>query len=55
MDQQSSPDLSHEFRDINRAKADFESIYNELDPRAYYRVLGGLDYVVPALAAPIFP
>jgi hypothetical protein len=54
MDQQPTPSLSHEFRDINRAKADFDSIYNAPDPRSYYRVLGGLDYVVPALAAPVF-
>jgi SAM-dependent methyltransferase len=41
-----------DFQHINMAKADFEAIYGEPDPRAYYRVLGGLDYVVPGLAAP---
>lgn len=43
-----------DYKHINRVKADFDSIYNEPDPRAYYRVLGGLDYVVPGLASPVF-
>lgn len=38
----------------NKAKACFDSIYTEPDPREYYRVLGGLDYVIPDLAKDIF-
>lgn len=46
-------DVHADFHHINLAKADFEAIYREPDPRAYFRVLGGLDYVVPCLAAPV--
>lgn len=42
------------FADINAIKADFDRIYREPDPRAYYTVLGGLDYVIPEVARPIF-
>lgn len=35
-------------------KANFDSIYVEPDPREYYRVLFGLDYIIPELARPIF-
>lgn len=35
-------------------KANFDSIYVEPDPREYYRVLYGLDYIIPELAQPIF-
>lgn len=38
----------------NKAKACFDSIYTEPDPREYYRVLGGLNYVIPDLAKNIF-
>jgi SAM-dependent methyltransferase len=31
-------------------KADFDDIYRESDPREYFRVLCGLDYVIPELA-----
>ena len=31
-------------------KADFDDIYRESDPREYFRVLCGLDYVIPDLA-----
>lgn len=44
----------HSFADTNRAKADFNSIYVQPDPRAYFNVLGGLDYVIPHLAQPVF-
>ena len=54
MDQHYTSRLSGDYRTINQVKADFDTIYNEPDPRSYYRVLGGLDYVVPGLAAPIF-
>ena len=54
MNQQLSVDTQSDFHKINRVKADFDSIYDESDPRSYFRVLGGLDYVVPGLAAPVF-
>ena len=38
----------------NKAKACFDRIYTEPDPREYYRVLGGLNYVIPDLAKDIF-
>lgn len=40
--------------EINAFKADFDDIYRKHDPRAYYTVLGGLDYVIPEVARPIF-
>jgi hypothetical protein len=42
------------FSDVNAIKADFRDIYQRKDPRAYYTVLGGLDYVIPEVARPIF-
>lgn len=41
-------------RAANSAKACFDSIYSHPDPREYYRVLGGLNYVIPDLAKGIF-
>src|SRR5690348_15997962 len=41
------------FHHLNEAKANFDSIYTADDPREYYRVLFGLDYVIPDLAKPI--
>jgi hypothetical protein len=38
----------------NAGKADFEWTYNRLDPRAYFQVLGALDYAIPERAAPVF-
>lgn len=35
-------------------KANFDQIYTREDPREYFRVLHGLDYIIPALARPIF-
>jgi len=35
-------------------KATFDHIYDELDPRAYYRTLGALDYEIPQQAYPTF-
>lgn len=43
-----------DFQAINGAKANFDGIYEESDPRTYFRVLGGLDYVIPDLATPLF-
>lgn len=44
----------HSFAETNRTKADFNSIYVQPDPRAYFSVLSGLDYVIPHLAQPVF-
>lgn len=41
------------FSDANRFKADFGAIYSEPDPRAYFHILGGLDYIIPHLAQPV--
>lgn len=41
-------------RDFNKSKANFDSIYTQDDPREYYRVLYGLDYVIPDLAKAVF-
>lgn len=38
----------------NDAKASFESLYSQADPRSYFSVLGSLDYSIPDLAKPIF-
>lgn len=40
--------------DYYEAKADFSDIYNQADPRAYYRVLGALGYEIPAHGARVF-
>ena len=42
------------YEDANAGKADFEWTYNRLDPRAYFEVLGALDYAIPERAAPVF-
>lgn len=42
------------FIEINRNKADFSAIYVQPDPRAYFRTLGALGYVIPHLARPVF-
>lgn len=42
------------YSDANAIKADFNHIYRRKDPRAYYEVLGGLDYVIPDVARPVF-
>ncbi len=43
-----------DWSEVNEAKANFDDIYVAPDPRAYYRVLYGLDYVIPDLAKGIF-
>ena len=43
-----------DFEDINEAKANLDHIYNQSDPRAYFRELKKLDYVIPEVAKPIF-
>lgn len=42
--------LSKDDADI---KANFDKIYVKDDPREYFRVLHGLDYIIPDLAAPV--
>lgn len=37
----------------NAIKADFHDIYRASDPRRYFSVMGGLDYVIPEIAGPI--
>jgi hypothetical protein len=43
-----------DFKNENKAKANFDDIYSADDPREYFRVLYGLDYVIPDLAKGIF-
>lgn len=38
----------------NDAKASFDDLYSQEDPRDYFSVLGSLDYAIPDLAKPIF-
>jgi SAM-dependent methyltransferase len=45
---------TQKFQDINESKANFDRIYQCNDPREYYRVLHGLDYIIPDLAKPLF-
>jgi hypothetical protein len=40
--------------DPNEAKASFDDLYSQEDPRDYYSILGSLDYSIPDLAKPIF-
>ena len=40
--------------DPNEAKASFDDLYSQEDPRDYFSVLGSLDYSIPDLAKPIF-
>ncbi|UQR67852.1 class I SAM-dependent methyltransferase [Bradyrhizobium sp. C-145] len=42
-----------DFSRINRSKAIFDDIYALDDPRAYFSVLGGLDYMIPDVAEPV--
>lgn len=45
---------AHNYSTVNAAKANFDQIYLEADPREYYRVLGGMDYIIPDLAKGVF-
>ena len=40
--------------DHYQAKANFDDVYNQPDPRAYYRTLGALGYEIPAHGAAVF-
>lgn len=42
------------FEDINEAKENLDYIYDQPDPRAYFRELDKLDYAIPDTAKPIF-
>jgi len=42
------------FDDINEVKANMDHIYDEPDPRAYFRELRKLDYKIPGVAKPVF-
>lgn len=42
-----------DFSRINQSKAIFDDIYALDDPRAYFSVLGDLDYMIPDVAEPI--
>ncbi|HEU4627009.1 MAG TPA: hypothetical protein VFS52_19770 [Steroidobacteraceae bacterium] len=43
----------HSYSTINLSKANFDDIYKQEDPRAYFSVLGALDYMIPDIAEPI--
>jgi SAM-dependent methyltransferase len=45
--------LRTEFSRINQSKAVFDDIYALDDPRAYFSVLGDLDYMIPDVAEPV--
>lgn len=49
-----SQPTEQDFASLNSAKADFNSIYMQPDPRAYFSCLGGLNYMIPDVAHPIF-
>lgn len=38
----------------NDVREEYEQLYEQPDPRAYFRILHGLDYRIPELAAPVF-
>lgn len=41
------------FSEINASKANFDNIYTMPDPRAYFSILGALDYMIPDIAEPV--
>lgn len=45
--------MSDHFVAINSTKANFNDVYVKEDPRAYFSVLGALDYMIPDVAAPV--
>ena len=42
------------FKNINVSKANMDDIYDQSDPRAYFRELGKLGYAIPSVAKPVF-
>ena len=45
--------MNDSYSQINLSKANFDEIYLQRDPRAYFSVLGALDYMIPDIAEPI--
>ncbi len=45
--------MHRNFSLINESKANFDEIYTMDDPRAYFSVLGALDYMIPDVAEPV--
>jgi SAM-dependent methyltransferase len=45
--------LIDNFSEINASKANFDNIYTMPDPRAYFSILGALDYMIPDIAEPV--
>ncbi len=45
--------MNDSYSKINLSKANFDDIYTQEDPRAYFSVLGALDYMIPDVAEPI--
>ncbi len=45
--------MNDRYSDINLSKANFDEIYLQPDPRAYFSVLGALDYMIPDIAEPL--
>lgn len=45
--------MAQAYSAINAAKANFDGIYSEPDPRGYFSVLGALDYMIPDVAGPV--
>lgn len=46
--------MSESFEDINVAKVNLDHIYNQQEPRAYFRELRKLGYAIPGSAKPVF-
>jgi SAM-dependent methyltransferase len=46
--------IEPDFTALNAGKADFNAIYDQADPRAYFAVLGALNYIIPDVARPVF-
>ena len=42
-----------QYATLNASKANFDNIYDQPDPRAYFSVLGALDYMIPDVAEPV--
>lgn len=42
------------FNEINKAKTNMDNIYDQSDPRAYFRELETLGYAIPTAAKPVF-
>ncbi len=43
-----------ERKNRDEIKANFDDVYVAADPRSYFRVLHGLDYIIPEVARPVF-